>query len=274
MHQHPGALDMPQEIMAQAQALTGALHQAGNIRQHKAVFPLLYDAQVGLQGGKMIIGDLRPSGGEHGKHGGFAHVGEAHQTYVRNGLQFQRQLHHFPLFAGLGELGGLPGGGGEVLIAISAVTAVKQGFLFAGVVHVQKQPARGLFPHHRSRRHLDDHVFSGLAGAPVGRAVRAVAGFKMPLEAEIHQRMHPFRGQKHHVAAPSAVAAVRAARGNVFFPVKGHAAVAAVAGLHPDIDNIYKKRHRSSFPPRQLAAQVSLHKCSFKGHRPHSGPRA
>ena len=81
-------------------------------------------------------------------------------------------------------------------------------------------------------------------------------------------------GQKHHVAAPSAVAAVRAARGHVFFPVEGHAAVAAVAGLHPDIDNIYKKRHRSSFPPRQLAAQVSLHKCSFKGHRPHSGPRA
>ena len=151
---------------------------------------------------------------------------------------------------------------------------MEQCFLFAGVVHIQKQSARGLFPHHRSRRHLDDHVFSGLTGAPVGRAVSAVAGLKMPLEAEIHQRMHPFRGQKHHIAAPSAVAAVRAACGHVFFPVEGHAAVAAVAGLHPDIDNIYKKRHRSSFPPRQLAAQVSLHKCSFRGHRSHSGPRA
>ena len=93
--------------------------------------------------------------------------------------------------------------------------------------------------------HPQDQVGPVLAGAALALAVHAVFGHILALIAKVHQGGHVVVHRDHHVAAPSAVAAVRAAGGHIFLPVKGDHAVAAVAGTDGDARGIYKRRcHR------------------------------
>ena len=52
--------------------------------------------------------------------------------------------------------------------------------------------------------------------------------------------MHALGGEELHVPAAAAVAAVRPAGLHEFLPVEGDAAVAAVARLDRDVDDVYK----------------------------------
>ena len=188
----------------------------------------------------MVVGDLRARRRHRREDGGLAHVGEAHEADVGDGLKFQGHFQRLAALAGLGELRGLPRGGGEVLVAKAAVAAAHQRALDVRFAHVEKHAARGAFLDHRAYRHFDDHVRAGLARAAVGQAVHAVFGEELALEAEVHQRVHALGGKELHVPATAAVAAVRAAGLHVFFPVEGDAAVAAVARLDRDVDDVYK----------------------------------
>ena len=81
---------MPQEVVAQAGALAGPLDDAGDVRHDEADAVLHpHDAQVGEQGGEVVVGDLGLGLGHHGEQCGLAHVGEAHQPHVRQQLQLQ-----------------------------------------------------------------------------------------------------------------------------------------------------------------------------------------
>jgi hypothetical protein len=60
MQEHAGALDMAEEPVADADALMGALDQAGDIGQHEFAAVDGGDAEIGMQRGEGIIGDLRP----------------------------------------------------------------------------------------------------------------------------------------------------------------------------------------------------------------------
>ena len=115
---------MPQELVAQARALAGPLDDAGNVRHDEADAVIHIDhPQVGIEGGEMVVGDLGIGPADHAEEGGFAHIGEAHQTHVRQELQLQRHLHALSGQAALGEAGRLPGGGGEMGIAPAALAA-------------------------------------------------------------------------------------------------------------------------------------------------------
>ena len=72
MQQQTGPFHMPQEIMPQSRAFAGPFHQAGNIRHHKIQIMMAHHAQVGGEGGKMVIGDLGPRSSDHGQNGAFA----------------------------------------------------------------------------------------------------------------------------------------------------------------------------------------------------------
>ena len=109
---------MAQEIVPQAYTFRGAVDETGDIRDHKAVHAFhIHHAQVGLQGGEMIVGDLRLRVGDSGKEGGFAHVGIADQANVCNDLQLQQHLQFNAGSAGLGVFRGLHGGSGIVHVA-------------------------------------------------------------------------------------------------------------------------------------------------------------
>ena len=188
----------------------------------------------------MVVGDLRARRRHRREDGGLAHVGETHEAHVGDGFQLQRHFQRLAPLAGLGKLRRLPRGGGEVLVAKAAVAAAHQRALDVRFAHVEKHAAGGALLDHRTHRHFDDHVRAGLAASAVGHAVHAVFGEELAPEAEVHQRVHALGGEELHVPAAAAVAAVRAAGLHVFFPVEGDAAVAAVARLDRDVDDVHK----------------------------------
>ena len=191
----------------------------------------------------MIVGDLGPRGGEHGEDGALAHVGKAHQPHVRDGFQLQTEHVHFGADAGLGEVGGLTRGRCEVLVAKAALPAAQEHLALARPAHVGHHGPVLLAQEHRAHRHLDDQVLPALAMAAPGRAVRAVFGQILAVEAKIQQRVHVGVGIEDDVAAVAAVAAVRAAVLHEFLPVERHAAVAPVARLGGDFDPVHKRSH-------------------------------
>ena len=170
----------------------------------------------------MVVGDLGPGLGGHGQEGGFPHVGEAHQAHVGQELQLQDHRPLLPRQAGFGELGGLPGGGGKVLVPPAAVAPPAED---EGLVprHVLDDLPGLRIPHHGAPGDLEDQGAAVLAGALLAGAVAAVFGHVLPLVPEVHEGGHTVVHLEDHVASPAAVPAVGAAGGHVFLPVKGHA---------------------------------------------------
>ena len=230
MHQQTAAVDMPQEIVAQACALAGALNDAGDIRHDKGhALVHIHHAQVGIQGGKVVVGDFGMGLGYHTQKGALSHVGEAHQSHVRQQLQLQ---HHIVALAGkacLGKAGYLAGRGGEVLVAPAAPTALAQDKGLA-VGHVLDDLAGLCVPDQGAPGNTDGQALAILAAFAASLAVHAVTGHIFALIAEVHQRGHVVVHPDDDTAAVAAVAAVRTARGNILFPVEGHCAIAAVTG--------------------------------------------
>ena len=92
-----GAADVLQELVAKARALTGALHQAGDVHKlddcrsffvrlvhlRQLVQPCVrhsHHAHVGLDGAERIVGALSPSVGDGVEQGALAHVGQPYDT--------------------------------------------------------------------------------------------------------------------------------------------------------------------------------------------------
>ena len=234
MHQQAAPVDMPQEVVAQTGALAGTFNDAGDVRHDEAdALVHIHHPQIGIQGGEMVVGDLGMGLCHHAQQRGFAHVGEAHQSHVRQQLQLQ---HHIMAFAGqacLGEAGHLTGGRGEMLVAPTAAAALAQ-HIGLVVGHVLDDLVGLGVAHQRAPGHADGETLAVLAGLAAALTVHAVIGHILALVAEIHQGGHVVVHLQNNGAAVAAVTAVGTAGGNVFFPVKGHRAVAAVAGAAGD----------------------------------------
>ena len=59
VNEHARALDVTEEIVAEAHALAGAFDKAGDVGHDEAALAEADDAEVGLEGGEVVIGDLR-----------------------------------------------------------------------------------------------------------------------------------------------------------------------------------------------------------------------
>src|SRR4029077_11575739 len=58
MHEQPATLEMGEELVAEAGALGGALDQTRNVGQNQLAILQLDGAQIGLEGGERVSGDL------------------------------------------------------------------------------------------------------------------------------------------------------------------------------------------------------------------------
>ena len=262
MEQQTAALDVAQEVMAQADALAGALDQAGDVGADEAG-PLAHrhDAQRGHEGGEVVVGDLGLGRADGGDEGRFAHVREADQAHIRDELQLQRDLEILTRHTGLGELGDLAGRRRKMRVAVAAASAPRH--RDGGVVgQVRDDKAALGVLDDRAQRDLDDQIFGVLAVAQARAALAALVGGILALVAEVHQGGQVVVHDEDDVAAASAVAAVRAARGHEFFAVKAHRTVAALARVEPDggdIDKVGLCCHTGPpYEPLSLAAARQL----------------
>ena len=231
MHEQPTAVDMPQEVVTEADAVGRALNDARDIG-HDEGYAVgdVDDAEVRIKRGKMIVCDLRVRVGCDGQERRFADVREADKAHVGQQLELEDHVVFLAGKAGLGKARHLAGGRSEVLVAPAAAAALAEDEI-VGIGHILDDLIRLQIAHDGTSGDLDDEVFTVLAAAALALPVFAVRRGIFALVAEVHQRRQIIVDTQNDGAAVAAVAAVRAARGHVFFPVKGHCAVAARAGL-------------------------------------------
>lgn len=114
------------------------------------------------------------------------------------------------------------------------------GDLFAVFLHVGDEFAGGAVGDHGSDRNLQDDVLR-LAAVHVGAfALLAVSGLVMAVVNQADQALFAVGRFEDHIAAGTAVAAVRTAARHEFLPVETAAAVAAVTGFDRDGRFVYK----------------------------------
>jgi len=233
-----GALDVAEELGAETGAKVGALDESGHVGDDVGLLIGLFadgdDAEVGLEGGEGVVGDFGFGGGDAGDECGLAGVRVAYEADVGEEFQFETIG---ALFAGAAHFvfaGGLVDGGGEVLVATTAASALGDDDAFVGLGEVVNELAGFLVVQSGTDGDLEGDGFSIESGAVGSEAVLATLGLVLGVIAEMDEGVVALRGDHDDVAAASAVAAGGTAAGNELFAAEGHAAIAAVAGFYLD----------------------------------------
>src|SRR4051812_14724629 len=123
MDERTAALDMTEEAVADPCSLVRAFDQPGNIGEHELAALVAYDAEVWMQRGERILGDLRLGGGDERKQRRLAGVGQADDADIGDQLQPEPYPPLLALEARIGAARRTVGGGLEVRVTEAAVAA-------------------------------------------------------------------------------------------------------------------------------------------------------
>jgi len=92
--QQPGAFNVTEKLDAKARAEMGAFDEAGHIGDDEGLLLRLLahgdHAEVGLESGEGVVGDLGFGGGDARDERGLARIGIADQPHIGQQLQLQR----------------------------------------------------------------------------------------------------------------------------------------------------------------------------------------
>ncbi len=248
--QHPRPLDVPEELMTQPLALARALDQPGNVGHHH-LEPVVGadDAEIRLQRGEGVVGDLRLRRGDAADQRRLAHVGEADDGHVGQQLQLEPQPALLAVLTLLGERGSPPPVGQEPGVAPTPLPRLGRLPAVAVVAEVGQRRAGGVVEHHRSDRNLHLEIAPPGPVAVGPPAVGAVVGLAMGMITKRQQRGDVAIGDQPDRAAVTAVTAVGAAPGDVGLPAERHTARAAVTGLHVDVALVDERGHPGKARP-------------------------
>ena len=246
-----GALDVAQELQAQALALGGARDQAGHVRDRVAAVAGHDHAQVRHQRGERVVRDLRLGGAHRGHQARLAGAREPHQRHVGDGLEFQDHVAFLARFAEQREARGAARLVGQGDVAQTAGAArrghepvavmAQVGQLFAGPLRRALGPAR--LEDHRAHRHRQDQVIPLGPVLVIPHAHRAVARRAVRHEPVVQQAVGVLVGHEDDGTAVAAIAAVRAGQRLVLLTADAGRTVTAVAALDMDDHTIHKITH-------------------------------
>ena len=123
--QHLGALEVAEELMAEAEAAMRALDQSGHVGDDEAAIVAQADhAEIRRQRGERVVGDLRPRRRDARDERRLAGVGKADEPDVGEQLQLEAEILLLARFARLHLARRAVGGGREVRVAQAAAAAL------------------------------------------------------------------------------------------------------------------------------------------------------
>lgn len=105
MQQHTRALDMAEEAVAQPDAVMRAFDKARNVGEDEFRPVDGRNAEVRMQRGEGVVGDLRPGARAGGEEGRLAGIGQADEAGIGNELQPQPDRLSSPSRPGLAQFG-------------------------------------------------------------------------------------------------------------------------------------------------------------------------
>ncbi len=233
MDEQPRALDVREEVVAEARAGRRALDQPGDVGDDELAVLPVERAEDRLERRERVGADLRRRARHARQQRRLAGVGQADEADVGQQLELQLEPALLAGEALLGEARRLPGRAAEVRVAAPAAAAAGDARLLAGDDEVVAG-AVVLVDDDRPGRHLDHEVAAvgavALGPFPVAAAVGLVVGAALE-GLQVAQRVV---ADQHDVAAAPTVAAVGTAARHVRLAPEGQAAVAAAARLDPD----------------------------------------
>src|SRR5579862_4342572 len=259
MQQHTAALDMTEEAVAEADAFMGAFDQAWNVGEHEFAAADVDHAELRMQCGERVIGDLRLGGADGGKKRRFAGIRQADNAGIGDQLQPQPDSDLGAGLAGIGVARRAVGRAFATRIAETAVAAMRQHDALAEFSQIREQRLAIFFVNLRTDRHFEHHVGAVGAMAILAHAAAAVLGHEMLLVAVVDQRVEAVDRLRHHVAAIAAVTAIRPAIFDEFFAPERHAAVAAVAGANVNLGFVEEFHGAES-----IRSALRLSYCTFE----------
>ncbi len=242
VHQGGAALDVAQEVVAEALAFAGAFDEARDVGDGEADFAGLDDAEVRDQGGERVVGDLGPRGGHGRDQAGLAGGREADQGDVGDGLQFQDDVAGFAFDAEQREAGGAALLRGERGVAEAADAAGGRN-VFGALAHEVGEDLAVLGLDHGAIGDRKDQGFAVLAAAPVAHAGAAVGGVAVRGVVVVQQGGGLGVDAQDDVAAVAAVAAVGTAERLELLAVDGDTTVAAGTAGYMQYYPVYKAGH-------------------------------
>ncbi len=241
---HGAALDMAEKAGTEPGAVARAFDEAGEVGEDEfGVVAEPDDAELRVERGERIVGDLRPRVRDARKEGRLAGVGEADEPGIGDQLEAQPYPELAARPAGAEAARGLVGRGLVVEVAEPAVAAGQQDDALVRLGHVGEDGFLVVVEDFGADGHAQDDVLAVGAGALAAGAAAAVLGAEMLLVAVVDQRVEVFLRLKDDVAAPAAVAAVGTAELDEFLAAKAHRAAPAVAALQVDLA-LVEKFHR------------------------------
>ena len=88
MQQHGAAFDVAEEAVTEAGAFVGAFDQAGDVGYDELLgVAEADDAELGVERGEGVVGDLGAGGGDDGEEGALASVREADEADIGDELE-------------------------------------------------------------------------------------------------------------------------------------------------------------------------------------------
>ena len=244
--EHPGALDVAQELVAEALALRRPLHQTGDVG-HDELGPVARatdpdDAEVRLERGERVVGDFGLGRRHRRDQGRLAGVGEADQGHVGHELELHVQPELLALLGLLGEGRGTAAVGEEARVAPPALAAL--GHHEAGTFRVEVADHRAAaVAHDRADGHGHHQVLAPGAVLLGARAVHAVGGPAERVVPEAEERRLVDRGHQPDVPAVTAVAAVGTATVHVGLPAPRDRPGSPVTGTRVQLGLIDEAGH-------------------------------
>ena len=235
-------LQVPQEFQPESSATRCARNEARHVGDGEHTTGGLHDAEVGLQCGERIVGDLRLGRREHRHQRRLARRREANESDVGDGLQFENEIAVLPLLTEEREARRLARLGRQRRVAESATSA--RGGVERRTLPDQVGKDRSvLVEHDGAVRHVEDQIVAIGAAAVIAHAGRPVTRLGMRPEVKIEQCVHLRVDDERHGPTVATVTTVGSAERLELLPMHRRTAVATIARSDVNRHPVDEPRH-------------------------------